>query len=136
MTSDMCNWERVYVDLAVVCERVDRGVWLTVIAGLEVDWSSVTCSVGDADVLVEDSVVVDFKVTWTNYDLKSVLGANLCSLVDVVGDVGVAILSENVEVKTFGGWEEGLNERTIGVVENLENSRQSRNRGQMSHSLS
>ena len=91
------------VDLTIVCERVGCSVGLTVVAGLEVDCSSISCSVGDADVLVKDTVVVDFEVTSRNNDLKSVLGANRRSLVDVVGDVGVAILSENVEVKTFGG---------------------------------
>ena len=91
------------VDLAIVCERVGCSVGLTVVAGLEVDCSSISCSVSDADVLVKDTVVVDFEVTSRDNDLKSVLGANRRSLVDVVGDVGVAILSENVEVKTFGG---------------------------------
>ena len=131
----MCNWERVKIDLAVVCERVDRGVWLTVIAGLEVDWSSVICSVGDADVLVKDTVVVDFEVTSRNNDLKSVLGANRRSLVDVVGCVGVTILCKHVEVETLGGWEKGLNERTVSVVENLEDGRLCWNCSQMSHSL-
>ena len=96
---------------------------MTVITSLEVDCSSVSCSVGDADVLVEDTVVVDFQVTGSNHDLKSVLGANLCSLVDVVGCVGVTILCKHVEVETLGGREEGLNERTVGVVENLEDGR-------------
>ena len=91
------------VDLAIVCERVGCSVGLTVVAGLEVDCSSISCSVGDADVLVEDTVVVDFQVTGSNHDLKSVLGANLCSLVDVVGCVGVTILCKNVEVETLGG---------------------------------
>ncbi len=125
----MCNWERVKIDLAVVCERVDRGVWLTVIAGLEVDWSSVICSVGDADVLIKDTVVVDFQYAWSNHDLKSVLGANFRSLVNIVGYVGVTILCKHVKVKTLGGWEKGLNKGTVGCVENLENGRQTRNCG-------
>ena len=119
----MCNWERVKIDLAVVCVRIDRCVWLTVIAGFEVDWSSVICSVGDADVLIKDTVVVDFQYTWSNHDLKSVLGANLRSLVNIVGYVGVTILCKHVKVKTLGCWEKGLNEGTVGGVENLENSR-------------
>ena len=123
MTSDMCNWERVYVDLAVVCERVGGGVWLTVITSLEVDCSSVSCSVGDADVLVKDTVVVDFQVTTGKYNLESVLCANLNSLVNVVSGVGVAILSEYVEVETLCVWEESLDEGTVGVIEYLENSR-------------
>ena len=125
----MCNWERVKIDLAVVCERVDRGVWLTVIAGLEVDWSSVICSVGDADVLIKDTVVVDFQYAWSNHDLKSVLGANFRSLVNIVGYVGVTILCKHVKVKTLGGWEKGLNKGTVGCVENLENGSQTRNCG-------
>ncbi len=125
----MCNWERVKIDLAVVCERVDRGVWLTVIAGLEVNWSSVICSVGDADVLIKDTVVVDFQYAWSNHDLKSVLGANLRSLVNIVGYVGVTILCKHVKVKTLGGWEKGLNEGTVGCVENLKNGRFTRNCG-------
>ena len=131
----MCDCERVKVDLAIVSESVCGGVWLTIVASLKVDCSSVSCSVGDTDVLVKDTVVVDFQVATGKYNLESILSANLRSLVDVVGGVRITILSKDVEVKTFGAWEEGFNERTIGVIENLENSCKSGNWSQVSDSL-
>ena len=119
----MCDCERVKVDLAIVSESVCGGVWLTIVASLKVDCSSVSCSVGDTDVLVKDTVVVDFQVATGKYNLESVLCANLNSLVNVVSGVGVAILSEYIEVETLCVWEESLDEGTVGVIEYLENSR-------------